>query len=89
MGKKPPASLWAPEHGGRGALGGAPGQGALAVRGPGDTEQAWTVRLHVPRTQVPDWYQRLGLLCPLQPLSPGLASPPLPAKPSPESPPPS
>lgn len=87
--KKPPSSLLAPEQGGQGALGEALGQGALALRGPGDTGQAWTERLHIPHTQVPNRYQRPGLLCPLQPLSPGLATPPLPTEPGPESPPPS
>lgn len=51
--------------------------------------QALTKRLRVPCAQVPSRYQRPDLLCLLQPLSPGLATPPLLPKPSPESPPPS
>lgn len=34
-------------------------------QGSGETEQALTERLQVPWTQVPNWYKRLGLLCPL------------------------
>lgn len=65
MVKKPPSSFLAPERGGQGALGGALGWGGFGCRGPGDTEQALTERLHVPHTQVPNRYQRPGLLCPL------------------------